>query len=216
MRRGGAQLVGLELQAVGAVVDPLAAGLDVLAGDDARQGADDGDQVAVLRSPDLEDDVPVVQVVERDPLDHAGDGFGARAHGSRSSITPPSDMPATRTAFLAAVGLAGLLLTFHPTIFSGFDRMQPEAGDVLLNNSSSNTPTAGRSTRDYPYSFWSPGFYYPTPYTFTYSETLIGTAPLYWLLRVVVLRDGRLPALDHDHATRSTSRRWRWCCAGSG
>jgi len=92
-------------------------------------------------------------------------------------------MPATRTAFLAAVGLAGLLLTFHPTIFSGFDRMQPEAGDVLLNNYFLEHTYRWAFDADYPYSFWSPGFFYPTPDTFTYSETLIGTAPLYWLLR---------------------------------
>ena len=92
-------------------------------------------------------------------------------------------MPATRTAFLAAVGLAGLLLTFHPTIFSGFDRMQPEAGDVLLNNYFLEHTYRWAFDSDYPYTFWSPGFYFPTPNTFTYSETLIGTAPLYWLLR---------------------------------
>ena len=35
VRGGGLEFVGLELGAVGLVVDPLAAGLDVLAGDDA-------------------------------------------------------------------------------------------------------------------------------------------------------------------------------------
>jgi hypothetical protein len=95
-------------------------------------------------------------------------------------------MPATRTAFLAAVGLAGLLLTFHPTILSGFDRMQPEAGDVLLNNYFLEHTYRWAFDADYPYSYWSPGFFYPAPKTFTYSETLVGTAPLYWLLRVGV------------------------------
>jgi hypothetical protein len=90
-----------------------------------------------------------------------------------------------RISFLAFVGLGGLLLTFYPTIFSGFAEMQPEAGDVLLNNLFLEHSYRWAFERDYPYSFWSPGFFCPTPYVLTYSETLIGTAPLYWLLRGV-------------------------------
>jgi hypothetical protein len=98
-------------------------------------------------------------------------------------------MPATRTAVLVAVGLLGLVTTHAPTLFSGFARMQPEAGDAILNNYFLEHTYRWAFDRDYPYSFWSPGFYYPTPYTFTYSETLIGTAPLYWLLRGVGLSE---------------------------
>lgn len=93
-------------------------------------------------------------------------------------------MPTTRTALLAAVGLAGLALVFYPTVLSGFDRMQPEAGDCLLNNSFFEHSYRWASDRDYPYDLWSPPYFYPTPNTFTYSETLLGTAPVYWLLRV--------------------------------
>lgn len=92
-------------------------------------------------------------------------------------------MPTTRTALPAAVGLIGLLVTFHPTLLSGFARMQPEAGDVVLNHYFLEHTYRWAFDRHYPFSFWSPGFFYPTPHTFTYSETLIGTAPLYWLLR---------------------------------
>jgi hypothetical protein len=93
-------------------------------------------------------------------------------------------MPTIRTAVLAVVGLAGMLLTFYPTLFSGFDRMQPEAGDILLNNLFFEHTYRWAFDPDYPFAYWSPGFFHPTPYTFTYSETLTGTAPLYWLLRV--------------------------------
>jgi hypothetical protein len=92
-------------------------------------------------------------------------------------------MPTIRTAALVAVGLGGMLLTFYPTLLSGFERMQPEAGDVLLNNYFFEHTYRWAFDRDYPFSFWSPGFFYPTPHTFTYSETLVGTAPLYWLFR---------------------------------
>lgn len=92
-------------------------------------------------------------------------------------------MAPTRIAALAAVGLAGLWLTFYPTLHSGFARMQPDAGDVLLNNLFLEHTYRWAFDPNYPFSFWSPGYFYPTPNTFTYSETLIGTAPLYWLLR---------------------------------
>ena len=87
-------------------------------------------------------------------------------------------MPATRTLVLAAVCLFGLAITFHPTLTSGFARMQPEAGDAILNNYFLEHTYRWAFDSQYPFSFWSPGFFYPTPYTFTYSETLIGMAPL--------------------------------------
>jgi hypothetical protein len=89
----------------------------------------------------------------------------------------------TRFTFLVFLCLGGVLLTFYPTLFSGFAQMQPEAGDVLLNNLFLEHTYRWAFDGHYPYSFWSPGFYYPTPDTFTYSETLVGTAPIYWLLR---------------------------------
>ena len=93
-------------------------------------------------------------------------------------------MPNIRTAFLVAVGLTGLWVTFYPTFLSGFTRMQPEAGDVLLNTVFFEHSYRWAFDPQYPFSLWSPGFFYPTPYAFTYSETLLGTAPLYWLLRL--------------------------------
>src|SRR5262245_27062093 len=92
-------------------------------------------------------------------------------------------MPKIRTTFLAAVGLAGMWLVFYPTFLSGFERMQPEAGDCLLNTCFFEHSYRWAFDRDYPYTLWSPPYFYPTPYTFTYSESLLGTAPIYWLLR---------------------------------
>jgi hypothetical protein len=94
-------------------------------------------------------------------------------------------MPSLRTAFLVAVGLAGMILTFHPTLFSGFQRMQPDPGDMVLNHYFLEHTYHWAFDSSYKYTFWSPGFFYPVPDTFTYSETLIGVAPLYWLFRTV-------------------------------
>ena len=93
-------------------------------------------------------------------------------------------MPKLRFLFFAAVGLGGLLYTFYPTIFSGFDRMQSDPGDVVLNNYFLEHTYRWAFDREYPHSFWSPGFFTPARDTFTYSETLVGTAPIYWLFRI--------------------------------
>ena len=50
-RRGGLEEGGLELQPVGAVVDPGARGLDELAGADRGRGADHGHQVTLAARP---------------------------------------------------------------------------------------------------------------------------------------------------------------------
>lgn len=92
-------------------------------------------------------------------------------------------MKTIRFAFLAIVGLGGMWLTFYPTFLSGFELMQPEAGDILLNNLFFEHSYHWMFDKDYPFSFWSPGFFYPTPYALTFSETVAGTAPIYWLFR---------------------------------
>ena len=84
-RRGGAQEGGLELQAVGAVVDPGAAGLDELAGADRGGGADHGDQLALAADLDPQHAEAVLGVVEGDPLDQAGQGL---ALGGRGGAPP--------------------------------------------------------------------------------------------------------------------------------
>ncbi|HEX3148969.1 MAG TPA: hypothetical protein VHR66_12880 [Gemmataceae bacterium] len=98
-------------------------------------------------------------------------------------------MPSLRTAFLVVVGLAGMGMTFHPTLFSGFKRMQPDPGDMVLNHYFLEHTYRWAFDSSYQYSFWSPGFYYPVPDTFTYSETLIGVAPLYWLFRTIFVEE---------------------------
>jgi hypothetical protein len=92
-------------------------------------------------------------------------------------------MTTIRIAFLAAVGIAGMWLVYYPTFLSGFARMQPEAGDNLLNTCFLEHSYHWAFDHDYPFDLWSPGYFYPSPYALTYSETLLGTAPLYWLLR---------------------------------
>ena len=74
---GGAALQegGLELQPVGAVVDPGAAGLDELAGADRGRGADHGHQLPLPADLDPQHAEAGLGVVEGDPLDQAGQGL---------------------------------------------------------------------------------------------------------------------------------------------
>ena len=74
-RRGRLQERRLELQAVGAVVDPGAAHLHPLAGGDAGGMADDGDQVPLAARLDPQHAEPALGVVEGHALDQARHGF---------------------------------------------------------------------------------------------------------------------------------------------
>jgi hypothetical protein len=84
----------------------------------------------------------------------------------------------------AAVCAGGLAMMFAPTIFSGFARMQADPGDTVLNHYLLEHSWRWLSDSNYPASFWSPRFFYPTPDALTYSESMIGAAPIYWAFRV--------------------------------
>ena len=76
VRRRAAQLVGLELLAVVAVLHPVAGRLDVLAGDGAGQVADDGDEAAPAARPGRAARRSPFGVVKGDALDDAGQVLG--------------------------------------------------------------------------------------------------------------------------------------------
>jgi len=82
------------------------------------------------------------------------------------------------------VALSGLCSAFHPTLFSGFARLQTDPGDTLLNHYVLEHSWRWLTRPDYVGTYWSPPFFHPQPLVLAYSENLLGTAPLYWLLRV--------------------------------
>jgi hypothetical protein len=88
-----------------------------------------------------------------------------------------------RIALLIATCSLGLWQIFEPTWTSRFALLQPDPGDVSLNHYFLEHSYRWAFDSSYPCSFWSPNFFYPTPKVLTYSETLIGVAPLYWGLR---------------------------------
>jgi len=80
-RRGGPQEPRLELLAVGAVVYPLAGGGDPLTGTDRGGVADDGDEVAVPARLHPQHGEAALGIVERHPLDDAGEHFAIGPRG---------------------------------------------------------------------------------------------------------------------------------------
>ncbi len=76
--RSGANLIGLELQAVVAVLHPDAVCLDVFAGDGGGEAGDDGDQIATAVGLDAQHREAGVGVVKNDTLDQTAEGVHGR------------------------------------------------------------------------------------------------------------------------------------------
>jgi hypothetical protein len=88
-RRRGLQESGAELQSVGSVVDPLAAGGDPFSGGDRRRLTNDRHKVAMAARLRSENAKAALLVVEGDPLDEAGQDFllfrlGGGGHRNRA------------------------------------------------------------------------------------------------------------------------------------
>src|SRR5262245_26139947 len=91
-------------------------------------------------------------------------------------------------AYFAALGW-GLYQSFAPGLRSGFARVQTERGDSMLNHYILEHTWRAISDPDYRGSFFSPACFYPQPHTLWYSEHMLGVAPVYWGLRVVVSQE---------------------------
>ena len=76
VRRGGAQRLGLELEAVVAVLNPGSARFDVLPGNGVGQMADHRYDPLMSAGLNAQHCEPRVEIMERDPFDDAGEGVG--------------------------------------------------------------------------------------------------------------------------------------------
>jgi hypothetical protein len=77
----------------------------------------------------------------------------------------------------------GFVLAFYPTLLSGFGRLQIRPGDPRLVHYLFEH--SYRWITDWPlhHSLWSPPVFYPALGVGAYTDTVIGTAPLYWVWR---------------------------------
>jgi len=83
--------------------------------------------------------------------------------------------------------LLGLGMAFYPTFISGFERIQPDAGDtrfVIFLLEHSYRWLIGAPTHE---SLWDLPMFYPAKNMLAHAETLLGVAPIYWVLRGIGL-----------------------------
>ncbi len=97
-------------------------------------------------------------------------------------------LPALVVLHLAALAV-GTYAAFRPTLDSNFARMQTDPGDTVLNHYILEHTWRVVSDPTYPHTLWSPPFYYPTTLVMSYSENMLGVAPVYWGLRTVLPTD---------------------------
>jgi hypothetical protein len=77
----------------------------------------------------------------------------------------------------------GLVMAFHPTLFSGFARVQRDPGDTLFNNYLLEHTVARLTGAVSGGSWWDPPIFHPARNTAAYSDLLWGASPLYWIWR---------------------------------
>lgn len=79
----------------------------------------------------------------------------------------------------------GLMAAFHPTILSGFGLMQTDLGDTRFNNYILEHGYKWINGDPLHAIFWNPPFFFPATNVAAYSDILLGSAPLYWVTRLV-------------------------------
>ncbi|HEX3356768.1 MAG TPA: hypothetical protein VHS31_07350 [Tepidisphaeraceae bacterium] len=80
----------------------------------------------------------------------------------------------------------GVINCFWPTLRSGFVEMQADPIDTRFNHYILEHTFQCLRGGQYVGTFWSPPFYYPVDHVLAYSDNLIGSAPMYWVLRLLV------------------------------
>jgi hypothetical protein len=75
-------------------------------------------------------------------------------------------------------------MVFYPTLFSGFQRMQADPGDTLLNHYILEHLFRWVADRDYIGGLWSPPMMYPYQGALAFSDNLFAAGPFYWMFRV--------------------------------
>jgi hypothetical protein len=79
----------------------------------------------------------------------------------------------------------GILATGYPTLISGFAEVQGGLGDPLLVNFTLEHSYRWVTGMPLASDLWSPPIFHPERGVATYTDLLLGTAPLYWLWRMV-------------------------------
>ncbi len=78
---------------------------------------------------------------------------------------------------------AGGMMAFHPTLLSGFRRMQTDPGDTRFNNYLLEHSWKWLQQEPAHASWWDPPFFFPQKNALALSDLLLGVAPPYWAFR---------------------------------
>src|SRR4029453_4226401 len=97
---------------------------------------------------------------------------------------PNGEGPGNSRFWAPLIGAVGLVLAFSPTLLSGMRQMQENPGDTRLHNWI--VEHSWRWLRGTPLheSLWDPPFFFPAKGTGAYTESMLGAAPPYWILRL--------------------------------
>jgi hypothetical protein len=79
----------------------------------------------------------------------------------------------------------GVINSFRPTLTSAFTQMQADPIDSRFNNYILEHTHRCITPGPYVGTLWSPAFFYPAKNVLAYSDNLLGSAPIYWLFRLV-------------------------------
>jgi hypothetical protein len=96
--------------------------------------------------------------------------------GTRSDLRPSVHR---RSPAPWALGAVGLLMTFHPTLFSAFETLQDVGPDAQMIHYLLEHTFLWLDGRPSHESVWSPPIFFPHPNTAAYTESNLGVAPFY-------------------------------------
>src|SRR3989338_5970528 len=85
--------------------------------------------------------------------------------------------------------IIGLLITFYPTLFSNFKNVQTELGDTRFNIYRLEHSYLWIKAAPLHKFLWDLPIFYPYKKTLAYSDTMLGAAFPYWLIRMLFLPD---------------------------
>ncbi len=84
-----------------------------------------------------------------------------------------------------SIGVLGLVMAHHPTLFSGFRRIQTDLGDTRFNHYLLEHGYLWMRGEPGHRTFWNLPIFYPVSNTAAYSDLLLSVGPVYWLWRAV-------------------------------
>jgi hypothetical protein len=102
-------------------------------------------------------------------------------------VSERSEPYGVRIAVPLVLGVAGLVMAYHPMLLTALDSIQTDPGDNRFLNYMLEHSLRWLLGTHLHRDFWSPPFFFPVRNVGAYSETLAGSAPFYWLWRALGL-----------------------------